>query len=417
MKKLSETLHPLMTRLMAMAAALALTLGAAGCSMPLLPSESDDASASSGTTDMDKSAPPATTPDDGRDQDARSAPRDRAQEILDSMTTDQKIGQLVMVPLFAGNDASSIGTWITDYHAGSVLLLGNWRTGVTGVSQTSAALQSYAKDNAQLLICADQEGGQVQHLTGAGFDTMPSAVEQGRMTTDQLRADAATWGRQLHDAGVNVNLAPVTDTVQTSSRAQNAPIGALDRDFGLDVNGNAMHAAAFIDGMHDAGVMATIKHFPGLGGVTGNTDFTAQGTADAQTTLSGGQIEAFAQALNAGPDMVMMSLATYTAIDPGNPAAFSSTILNDHLRGTLGYQGVVTSDSVSAEALGGIPVNELGVRFVSAGGDLICIGANEYVKPIVQGLRDRVDADPAFARQVDQSALRVLTLKCEKGLA
>ncbi len=222
-------------------------------------------------------------------------------------------------------------------------------------------------------MATDQEGGQVQHLQGSGFDRMPSAVDQGRMTTDTLRESAAVWGSQLKSAGINVDLAPVVGTV-TVDRASNDPVGALNRDFGLDAAGNAEHAKAFIEGMADSGVGSAIKHYPGLGSVTGNTDFTAEGTLDTTTTLDGAEIGAFNEALRANPSMVMMALATYQAIDPNNPAVFSSTLITDYLRGTIGFQGVITSDSMSAAALSGIEPADLGVRLVEAGGDLACIG-------------------------------------------
>ena len=122
----------------------------------------------------------------------------------------------------------------------------------------------------------------------------------------------------------------------TVDRSSNAPIGALYRDFGLDPAGNADHAKAFIQGMSDSGVGSAIKHYPGLGSVTGNTDFTANGILDTTTTLDGPEISAFNSTLEASPSMVMMSLATYQAIDPNNPAVFSSTLVTGYLRGKIG---------------------------------------------------------------------------------
>ncbi len=115
--------------------------------------------------------------------------------------------------------------------------------------------------------------------------------------------------------------------------------------------------------------------------------------------------------------MVMMSLATYQQIDPNNPAAFSSTLIDGYLRGTVGYDGVITSDSLSAAALGGFDPREIGVRFVDAGADLACIGAADYVQPILDGLNERAASDQAFAEKVTRSAIRVMTLKYEMGLA
>ena len=356
---------------------------------------------------LGKSAVPSVTDD---------SPHGKAVRAVDAMTLDERIGQLVMAPLPAGSDPSTLRDLIVDQHVGSVLIIGNWNSGTTGVSAATSELQSYAPSNNRLLMTTDQEGGSVQHLSGNGFDTMPSATDQGTMDTAQLRQSAATWGAQLKSAGINVDLAPVVGTV-TVDRSSNAPIGALNRDFGLDAAGNAKHAKAFIEGMSDSGVGSAVKHYPGLGSVTGNTDFTASGILDTTTTLDGPEINAFTTTLDANPSMVMMSLATYQQIDPDNPAVFSHSLITDYLRGTIGFQGVVTSDSMSAAALGGIQPSDLGVRLIEAGGDLACIGASSYVQPVLDGLNAKAAGDATFARKVQQSAIRVMTLKYEMGLA
>ena len=170
--------------------------------------------------------------------------------------------------------------------------------------------------------------------------------------------------------------------------------------------------------MADAGVQSAIKHYPGLGAVTGNTDFTADGILDTTTTLDGTEIKAFDTTIDqADPAMVMMALATYQAIDPNDPAVFSSIIIDGHLRGDLGYDGVVISDSMSAAAVSAYDTTQLGVKLVEAGGDLVCIGYTNYVVPILDGLSTRTASDPAFANEVTQSAIRVMTLKIKMGLA
>ncbi|WP_274967657.1 glycoside hydrolase family 3 N-terminal domain-containing protein [Bifidobacterium tibiigranuli] len=376
---------------------------------------SDSSSAISTSSAMHRSKASATPSSPGPDA-ATDTPEAKAAKTVNAMPLEDQVGQLVMTPLSAGSDPSSLRDLIANQHVGSVLIIGNWNIGTSGVRQATDALQAYAPQRNQLIVATDQEGGQVQHVRGPGFDAMPSGVEQGQLSPDQLVSSASQWGRQLKSAGINVDLAPVTDTVQTN-RVGNAPIGALDRDFGLDAPGNAQHAAAFINGMRQAGVETTIKHYPGLGAVSGNTDFTANGILDTTTTLDGDEIGAFTTALQANPGMVMMSLATYQAIDPANPAAFSSALIDGHLRAQNGYKGVVTSDSLSATAVSGIAPNQLGVRFVEAGGDLACIGANQYMQPILDGLNQQAASDPAFAQKVKQSATRVMTLKYRMGLA
>ena len=375
----------------------------------------NDAAASSATADAARNTP---------QQLARSAtpkpdhsPAGKAHRMVNAMDMDTRIGQLVMAPLYAGNAPASLASLIADRHVGSVLIIGKWTGGVASVRAAADQLQGYAPGDNRLIISTDQEGGWVQHLTGPGFDRMPTAVDQGTMSTNQLRQSASVWGSQLAAAGINVDLAPVLGTVVVN-RAANAPIGALYRDFGLDAAGNAAHGTAFVQGMANAGVQSAIKHYPGLGAVTGNTDFTTDGILDTTTTLDGTEIKAFDTTIDkADPAMVMMALATYQAIDPNDPAVFSSIIIDGHLRGDLGYDGVVISDSMSAAAVSAYDTTQLGVKLVEAGGDLVCIGDTNYVVPILDGLSTRAASDPAFANKVTQSAIRVMTLKIKMGLA
>ena len=372
---------------------------------------------SSSTLNRDKAPTPKPQKSQERQKAAGDSPAAKASRAIATMSLDERAGQLIMAPMFAGGNPADLSALISTRHVGSVVLIGNWNNGTAAAKTAADALQSYAPSGNQLIVSTDQEGGEVQHLKGSGFDTMPSAVAQGQMSADTLRSSAKTWGGQLKQAGINVDLAPVLGTVQVK-RSSNAPIGALNRDFGLDSNGNAQHGIAFVEGMRDAGIGATVKHYPGLGAVTGNTDFTTEGILDTTTTLDDEEIGAFNTTIKqAKPAMVMMSLATYQRIDSSAPAAFSSKIINGTLRGSVGYDGVVISDSLSAAAVSGIATKDLGVRLVDAGGDLACIGDTSYVTPILDGIIARAQSDPAFAKKVTASATRVMTLKYQMGLA
>lgn len=372
---------------------------------------------SSSTLNRDKAPTPKPQKSQERQKAAGDSPAAKASRAIATMSLDERAGQLIMAPMFAGGNPADLSALISTRHVGSVVLIGNWNNGTAAAKTAADVLQSYAPSGNQLIVSTDQEGGQVQHLKGSGFDTMPSAVAQGQMSADTLRSSAKTWGGQLKQAGINVDLAPVLGTVQVK-RSSNAPIGALNRDFGLDSNGNAQHGIAFVEGMRDAGVGATVKHYPGLGAVTGNTDFTTEGILDTTTTLDDEEIGAFNTTIKqAKPAMVMMSLATYQRIDSSAPAAFSSKIIDGTLRGSVGYDGVVISDSLSAAAVSGIATKDLGVRLVDAGGDLACIGDTSYVTPILDGIIARAQSDPAFAKKVMASATRVMTLKYQMGLA
>jgi hypothetical protein len=167
--------------------------------------------------------------------------------------------------------------------------------------------------------------------------------------------------------------------------------------------------------LRQAGVQATGKHFPGLGRATGNTDVTA-GVTD-PTTRTDPFLAPFRAAAQAGIPFMMVSSATYPAIDPKHIAAFSSTVIGTVLRGDLAFTGVVMSDSMAgAVAVQSVPPAQRALRFFRAGGDLLLVGGASPVPAMVAAVRSAALADPTFARRVSQSALRVLTAKAAMGL-
>jgi beta-N-acetylhexosaminidase len=267
----------------------------------------------------------------------------------------------------------------------------------------------------RLFIAANQEGGQIQQLSGPGFATMPSALEQGSWSLSTLRAAAANWGSDLRAAGVNLDLAPVMDVVPQGSAASNAPIGALDREFGYDPVTNGEHGTAFIQGMGAARVMTVAKHFPGLGRVAGNTDFTSN-VVDNVTTANDPYLNSFRTAIGAGVPMVMVALATYTKIDPAELAVFSPTVMR-LLRNGLGFNGVIVSDDLGqAAAVQAIPAGTRAIDFLTAGGDLITSQSLAPAQQMAAAVLAKASGNAAFRATVDAAAQRVLAAKQAAGL-
>lgn len=348
----------------------------------------------------------------------RSAP---AQEAFARMTTAQRVGQLFMVGTPATGVSSAVSSAISQQHVGSVILTGRSTSGVTATRAVTSALQARATIAATagvpLAISADQEGGLVQVLKGSGFSTMPTALVQGRSTTSALRTSATTWGRQLASAGVNLNLAPVADTVPSAEFApSNAPIGAYDREYGYTPSTVGSHAAAFASGMRVAGVMPTAKHFPGLGRVTANTDTTV-GVKDAITTRTDPYVGPFRTTVAGGAEFLMTSSAIYTKIDASRPAAFSPTIVGGMIRHDLAFEGVVISDDLGhAKAVAAWTLGERAVDFITAGGDMVLTVDAAQAPAMVSAVLSRMSSSPSFRAQVNTAALRVLTVKQRMGL-
>ena len=238
-----------------------------------------------------------------------------AETVLAGMSLRQRVGQLFMVGTPATAASAATESHITRRHVGNVMLTGRSFGGVRTPARVSAAMQARATRAAtkrvRLLVATDQEGGLVQVLNGPGLTDMPTALTQGRWAPSRLRARAGLWARQLRRAGVNMNLAPVVDTVPSPSAAQaNPPIGAFDRQFGFRPEVVATHGRAFVQGMSRNRVVPTIKHFPGLGRVHGNTD-TSAGVTDRVTRRHDPYLRPFKAAIDAGSPFVMMSTAYY----------------------------------------------------------------------------------------------------------
>jgi beta-N-acetylhexosaminidase len=167
--------------------------------------------------------------------------------------------------------------------------------------------------------------------------------------------------------------------------------------------------------MRQSGVAVTLKHFPGLGRVAGNTDFTT--ATDSTTTSYDPYLQSFSQGIAAKSDFVMVALARYTRIDPNHLAAFSAVIMSQMLRGTMDFQGVVISDDLGdTVAVASIPPESRAIDFLWAGGDMIISKTSAPAHAMVLGIRSRAAADPSFRQRVDDAALRILRAKQARGL-
>jgi beta-N-acetylhexosaminidase len=342
-----------------------------------------------------------------------------AATILASMSEPQRIGQLFMIGLTNDRLDAAERAAIAADHFGSMVFTKKTGEGVQGVRAVADAIQAQATNAAtngvRFFVAANQEGGLIQSLSGPGFDSIPSALSQGAMSTASLRTNATTWGDQLVAAGVDLDLAPVSDVVPAGTDAQNAPIGQLKREYGHDPTTAASHVAAFIAGMHEAGVETSAKHFPGLGRVVGNTDVTSA-VVDTVTTRDDPYLKPFARAIDAGVPFVMVSLATYERIDPDHLAVFSPTVIGGMLRGDLGFRGVVVSDSLGATAVKAIPPATRAIDFLDAGGDMIIANRLADAVPMAEGLTSLASTDASFRDRIDDAALRILVAKDAAGL-
>lgn len=267
-----------------------------------------------------------------------------------------------------------------------------------------------------LLTMLDQEGGELRRLPGPPYlsekeigqraGAVPLAYEAGRSAAQNLRG-----------AGVNVNLSPVLDVYRTPNNF----IDSYQRSYSSDPGVVAALGAAFVSGQQLAGVAATAKHFPGLGVASqdANTDLRPVVLDIPLDTLRSVDEAPYRAAIASRVKLVMVSWATYPALDPTLPAGLSPAIIQGELRGRLGFRGVTITDEIGAGALA--PFGDLANRSVAAadaGDDLILCAAEQ---PDLDTPQDGLTAVRAIARALatgrlsltaaQQAAQRVLALR------
>lgn len=278
--------------------------------------------------------------------------------------------QTVVVPV----DESDVASVTPEVAAGvgGVILLGASAPSDLGVALRS--LVSSAPDGIAPFVMTDEEGGVIERMANL-VGSIPSARQMGAtMTPAQIRRLATGLAQRMRAAGVTMDLAPVLDVDGGQGPDNQDPDGT--RSFSAHEKIASVDGLAFAAGLQAGGVVPVVKHFPGLGGATGNTDVTPASTPPWSTLERVGLVP-FEDALDAKVPAVMISNATIPGLT-GLPASVSSAVITGLLRDQLGYQGLVMTDSLSAVALGaiGYSVEKATVAALEAGADMVLFDAD-----------------------------------------
>lgn len=265
-----------------------------------------------------------------------------ADAVAVSLTTRQLVGQRMMVAMHGTRPSPALVGRVRRGEVGGVILFGSNITSPAQLQSVTAALQTAARAAGRppLLIATDQEGGSVRRLPWAGPSA--NASELGESTAAKVRHEALLAGRSLRAGGVTVDLAPVADVPGPGSF-----MAADDRTFGTSAAGVTRAATAFARGLADARVAASAKHFPGIGSATSNTDSSLVEIGAGRSALER-DLSPFRAAIAAGVPMVMISNASYPALD-SKPAPWSPRI-QSLLRNELGFRGVTITDALDGAA-------------------------------------------------------------------
>jgi beta-N-acetylhexosaminidase len=328
-----------------------------------------------------------------------TAPPKAATAAVDRLPLEQQVGQLVVLR-FAGTTAPAYVTRALAQRrvAGAIL----FRDNLTGPEQATALAGALRRAGGEPkpIVCVDQEGAAIRILPWSP----PARSQPAQGAAQSAETDARAAARALFSQGVDVALAPVADVPIAGSA-----MGG--RQFSDDPATAARDVEAAVRGWRAGGVAPTLKHFPGLGGATVNTD-----DGPATVSRSRAQLDAdlapFRAGIAAGAPLVMVSSAVYTALDRNRIAAQSPAVIEGLLRRQLGFKGVAVTDSLEAAAVRAVgDVEAASVASVAAGMDLILTtGRGSYIH-VYRALLARARADRAFRARVRESAARVLALR------
>ena len=306
------------------------------------------------------------------------------------------------------------------WHLGGIILIDhnsldparpNLSTGNVGapsqVRALTAGLQRAAKADGgvPLLIATDQEGGRVQRLT-QGVDPRPAQQALARLDGAALRCSYFSLGRELSALGINQDFAPVADVVRTRTGV----IG--DRSFGPDAVLDGTDTAAAASGLQAAGVLATLKHWPGHGSTS--TDSHAALAVIHESAQQWHDIDraAFAAAADSAGAIMIGHLAL-PAIDPsGSPATLSPLLVNDQLRRGMHYQGLTVTDSLAMQPMqaAGTP-GVVAIKALRAGDEMLLESPD--VPQAETAVLTAFRTDPSLRAVIEVAAAHLLQIKSQ----
>jgi beta-N-acetylhexosaminidase len=352
-------------------AALGLGLGYRLTPSPKTPPSTTSSSASSSSPTRSTTTTSSTTPTITTTTTtvAESAHLACAEHIVATWSVKQLANETISVSI-NGLQIGAMGPAARDGYGG-ILLFG--ATASSDFAATVAALQRETPDHESMLVMTDQEGGGIERLTNL-VATLPWAQTMGKnLTPVEITAEGLRVGTSMKAAGINTDLAPVADVDgRAVEPGENDPDGF--RSFSGVPAKAAADVVAFAKGLREAGVLAVVKHFPGLGGSNGDTDYRPAATLPWTTLMTTGLVP-FRAAIESGVTALMMSNASVPGLT-SLPASISPVVYH-YVRDELGFGGLIVTDSLSAGALSAIHlgVPAASAKAITAGADMVLAGS------------------------------------------
>jgi beta-N-acetylhexosaminidase len=349
----------------------------------------------------------------------------RIDTYIDHLTQTQQIGQLLMLAVYTNGYTAALNQPLQQWDIANAIVFNNYNGGplmpttLSGWTQLVHDLQTHA--NQSLIIATDEEGGIVDRLAPYYGPTPSPQQLAATGNPQQAYAQAQLYAQRLRASGINTDFAPLADVYQGGAVSQS-------RMFGTTPSQVITYAGAFLDGLQQNGVMGTLKHWPGIGSAPANPDFGLPTITHSQAQLNAIDFATFRALMSHQPGMIMVTHVIVPAYDPSEPASLSPVLINQVLRGQLGYQGVVITDAMDAIGLQQFMqqqgytdpaqgIAEASVRAILAGNDIIeCPIEPGRLAAVVTAVTDAVQSGRISQDRLRQSLRRIIALKVRMGL-
>lgn len=278
---------------------------------------------------------------------------------------------------------------------------------IKGMLSNTKSMSKY-----RIFLAVDEEGGSVSRVADSSVevtkvDAMATIGESGDPA--KAKEGGATINAYLKELGFNLDFAPVADVVPEGG---NSVLG--DRSFGSDPEAAGEMVSGFVTGLQDAQMSACLKHFPGLGGATGDTHETWTEITKTLDEMRATDFVPFQAGIEAGADFVMVSHVTASAIDPnGLPSSLSEKIMTDILRNELGFEGIIITDALNMAAITEYyPPEEAAVMAIEAGADMLLM-PEDFTKAY-EALLAAVKDGTISEERINDSLRRIYRVKCKE---
>lgn len=329
-----------------------------------------------------------------------------AQEILEGMTLEEKVGQMFVARCPKENAAVKAA----EYHLGGYILFGRDISGKTReeVVQDIRSYQEAAE--IPLFIGVDEEGGTVNRvsknpqLRAAPFWSPQKLYREGGF--ELVRSDTKEKCDLLRSVGINLNMAPVCDV------SENPKDFIYRRSFGQNAGQTADYVQAVVEVMDEENMGSVLKHFPGYGNNVDTHIGISYDERSYETFLTADFLP-FQSGIDSGADMVLVSHNIVKCMDEQYPASLSLKV-HEILRKELRFSGIILTDDLAMEAVGDfVPDTQAAVLAVQAGNDIVCCTDFEVQMPAVLAAVQRGEISE---ERIDESVLRILKCKIERGI-